>query len=65
MTHPARPRMRHCPNCDGFPTVHITTGHHRPDGTRATLRVTCRTCHGTGLVRLSAPTPLASGAARD
>jgi DnaJ-class molecular chaperone len=39
-----------CPDCDGFPVVHIATGVLHADGTRATLAVTCRTCHGTGHV---------------
>lgn len=43
---PAQTRV--CPNCDGFPTVAITTGTRHRDGTRATLRVTCPACDGTG-----------------
>ncbi|MFD3341206.1 MULTISPECIES: hypothetical protein [Streptomyces] len=39
---------RVCRDCDGFATVAITTGTRHPDGTRATLRVTCSTCKGTG-----------------
>jgi DnaJ-class molecular chaperone len=39
---------RVCRDCDGFPTVAITTGTRHTDGTRATLRVTCLTCKGTG-----------------
>ncbi|MFH8766572.1 hypothetical protein [Streptomyces althioticus] len=50
------PAPRICPACDGFPTVAVTTGTRHPDGTRATLRVTCPTCKGTGL---TAPTGLA------
>ncbi|MBW1599005.1 hypothetical protein [Streptomyces sp. JJ38] len=66
MTHTTGRRMRHCPDCDGFPAVHIDTGRTNADGTRHTLRVTCRTCDGTGLVRLHAPAPSSavSGAAR-
>ncbi|MFD5287262.1 hypothetical protein ACFWJV_03515 [Streptomyces rochei] len=37
-----------CRDCDGFPVVAITTGTRHTDGTRATLRVTCPTCKGTG-----------------
>ncbi len=43
---PNRPICRHC---DGFPTVAITTGTRHRDGSRATVRVTCPACHGTGL----------------
>ncbi|MFJ5213333.1 hypothetical protein ACIP98_01295 [Streptomyces sp. NPDC088354] len=43
---PSRPV---CRDCDGFPVVAITTGTRLTDGTRATLRVTCPGCHGTGL----------------
>ena len=39
---------RVCRDCDGFATAAITTGVPRPDGSRATLRVTCPTCKGTG-----------------
>ncbi|WP_217170067.1 hypothetical protein [Streptomyces sp. AC512_CC834] len=42
------PTARICRDCDGFPTVAITTGTRHPDGTRATLRITCPTCKGTG-----------------
>ena len=44
-TRPVRPI---CPDCDGFPTAVITTGHITADGHRQTLTVTCRACHGTG-----------------
>ena len=37
-----------CRDCDGFATVVITTGTRNIDGTRATLRVSCRACKGTG-----------------
>ena len=37
-----------CHHCDGFPVVAITTGTRHHDGTRETLRVACRACHGTG-----------------
>ncbi|MGW3407953.1 hypothetical protein [Streptomyces sp. NPDC000888] len=37
-----------CRDCDGFPVVAITTGTRDRDGSRTTLRVTCRTCQGTG-----------------
>lgn len=39
---------RVCRDCDGFATAAITTGTRHTDGTRATLRVTCRACDGTG-----------------
>ncbi|MFB6958280.1 hypothetical protein ACFCYB_14885 [Streptomyces sp. NPDC056309] len=42
------PTARICCDCDGFATAAITTGTRHPDGTRATLRVTCPTCKGTG-----------------
>ncbi|MFD0213805.1 hypothetical protein ACFVH9_33145 [Streptomyces hirsutus] len=46
---PQRTRTaRVCRDCDGFPVVAITTGTRHTDGTRATLRVTCPTCNGTG-----------------
>ncbi|MFF4782323.1 hypothetical protein ACFY3E_13615 [Streptomyces griseorubiginosus] len=37
-----------CHHCDGFPVVSITTGTRHPDGSRATLRVVCPVCQGTG-----------------
>ncbi|MER7720112.1 hypothetical protein ABTX99_24775 [Streptomyces flaveolus] len=37
-----------CRDCDGFATAAITTGTRNDDGTRATLRVICSTCKGTG-----------------
>jgi DnaJ-class molecular chaperone len=40
--------MRVCRDCDGFATAAITTGARHRDGTRATIRVTCPTCEGTG-----------------
>lgn len=40
-----------CRDCDGFPVVAITTGERNLDGSRTTLRITCRACHGTGTVR--------------
>lgn len=39
---------RYCSDCDGFPTVAITTGQTTPDGHRQTVTATCHTCHGTG-----------------
>ena len=39
---------RVCRDCDGFATASITTGTRHADGTRATLRVICPTCKGTG-----------------
>ncbi|MER6066952.1 hypothetical protein ABT167_38690 [Streptomyces sp. NPDC001792] len=37
-----------CRDCDGFANVHITTGTRHRDGARATLRISCPTCKGTG-----------------
>ena len=45
-------RTRRCSDCDGFPTVAITTGRLNPDGSRRTLTATCGTCHGTGTLPL-------------
>jgi RNase P subunit RPR2 len=45
---PDTARTRRCHDCDGFPTVAITTGQRTPDGQRQTLTVTCRACQGTG-----------------
>ncbi|MFR9800434.1 hypothetical protein ACL02U_31725 [Streptomyces sp. MS06] len=42
------PKLRVCRDCDGFATAAITTGTRHPDGTRATLTITCPTCKGTG-----------------
>ncbi|MGW7264371.1 hypothetical protein [Streptomyces sp. NPDC054842] len=39
---------RVCRDCDGFASAAIATGTRRTDGIRATLRVTCPTCQGTG-----------------
>ncbi|MFE2088724.1 hypothetical protein [Streptomyces sp. NPDC059460] len=49
---------RICPDCDGFPAVAIDTGTLLEDGTRATLRVTCRRCRGTGSTCTAAPAPV-------
>lgn len=46
---------RVCRNCDGFATAAITTGTRHSDGSRATLRVTCPTCKGTGTARRVRP----------
>jgi RNase P subunit RPR2 len=43
-----------CRDCDGFAAAAITIGTRNRDGSRATLRVTCRACKGTGTVRRSA-----------
>ncbi|MET7780114.1 hypothetical protein ABZU94_34320 [Streptomyces mirabilis] len=37
-----------CRDCDGFAAAAITTGTRNRDGSRTTLRVTCRACKGTG-----------------
>ncbi|MFG3093105.1 hypothetical protein [Streptomyces antibioticus] len=39
---------RACRDCDGFASAMVTTGTRHLDGTRATVRVDCPTCHGTG-----------------
>ncbi|WP_333753320.1 hypothetical protein [Streptomyces sp. IBSBF 2394] len=39
---------RVCRDCDGFATAAITTGTRHRDGTRATLRIACPACQGTG-----------------
>ncbi|MEJ8647847.1 hypothetical protein WKI65_07070 [Streptomyces sp. MS1.AVA.3] len=43
-------RTRRCSDCDGFPTVAITTGQRTLDGSRKTASVTCRECNGTGVL---------------
>ena len=48
MTQPTPARTRRCPDCDGQATAAIDTGTRHADGTRATLRVNCPACHGTG-----------------
>ena len=45
---PAPVRTRICPDCDGHPTVAITTGQRNRHGARATTLATCPACHGTG-----------------
>ncbi|MGG7571210.1 hypothetical protein [Streptomyces sirii] len=50
-------RTRRCRDCDGFPTVAITTGRRNRDGSRNTTAVTCRACHGTGTMPLRSRTP--------
>ncbi|MFJ8022063.1 hypothetical protein [Streptomyces sp. NPDC096311] len=37
-----------CRDCNGFATAAITTGTRNGDDSRATLRVTCPACKGTG-----------------
>ncbi|MFL9659074.1 hypothetical protein ACJ7VE_35805 [Streptomyces sp. PB17] len=39
---------RVCRDCDGFATAAITTGIRHADGSRATLRIACPACNGTG-----------------
>ncbi|MFE9771187.1 hypothetical protein ACFYOV_05840 [Streptomyces sp. NPDC005931] len=46
---------RVCRDCDGYATAAITTGVRRPDGSRATLRVACPACRGTGTARRVRP----------
>ncbi|OIK06936.1 hypothetical protein [Streptomyces monashensis] len=50
-----------CRDCDGFSTAAIDTGTRNTDGTRATLRVNCPTCKGTGH---TAPAPALARAGR-
>ncbi|MFF4288301.1 hypothetical protein ACFY0R_23850 [Streptomyces sp. NPDC001633] len=47
--HTPAPNRRICADCDGFPTVAITTGQRTHTGARRTVTVSCRTCHGTGI----------------
>ncbi|MFJ4755858.1 hypothetical protein [Streptomyces sp. NPDC088763] len=47
MPQPAQ-NTRVCRDCDGFATVAITTGTRHADGSRATLRIACQPCGGTG-----------------
>lgn len=49
-----------CRKCDGFPVVIVTTGTRDRDGSRATTRVTCQACQGTGRTAL---TPASHGQA--
>lgn len=37
-----------CRDCNGFAAAAIDTGTRHLDGTRATLRVRCPACKGTG-----------------
>ncbi|WP_037574597.1 hypothetical protein [Phaeacidiphilus oryzae] len=57
---PATTPARVCGHCDGHPTVAISTGPRRPDGTLPTLRVDCPACHGTGTTTPPRPAALAS-----
>jgi hypothetical protein len=54
MTQPTPARVRRCPDCDGFATAAIDTGTRHNDGSRATLRINCLGCDGTGTVPLPA-----------
>ncbi|WP_173864783.1 hypothetical protein [Streptomyces roseifaciens] len=47
--HTLGPRV--CRACDGFASAMVTTGTRHRDGSRALLRVVCRTCRGTGTPR--------------
>ncbi|WP_328845632.1 hypothetical protein [Streptomyces sp. NBC_00258] len=42
-----------CRDCKGFAIAAVTTGARDHDGSRATLRVVCRTCKGTGTTRIA------------
>ncbi|MDQ0831554.1 DnaJ-class molecular chaperone [Streptomyces achromogenes] len=42
---------RVCRDCAGFASALVTTGARHLDGTRATVRVDCPTCKGTGTAR--------------
>ncbi|NEA72158.1 hypothetical protein [Streptomyces sp. SID13588] len=48
MTAPHSSPARVCPDCDGFPSVAITTGTRTPSGQRTTVTVNCHACNGTG-----------------
>ncbi|MGY5059006.1 hypothetical protein ACWDFR_33930 [Streptomyces sp. 900105755] len=50
----SNPNKPVCRGCDGFASVAIDTGTRQADGTRATLRVDCPTCKGTGHTRPAA-----------
>lgn len=56
MAQPAPARSRICRDCDNFPLVHIDTGTRHRDGTRHTVPVVCRACHGTGTRRATPAT---------
>ncbi|MFC5027874.1 hypothetical protein ACQFX6_17420 [Streptomyces sp. DSM 41987] len=56
------PSPRVCQDCDGFPVVAITTGTRLRNGSRATLRVTCNGCHGTGTTPARRPVRLSVSA---
>lgn len=55
MTQHSPARVRTCPDCDGFPVVHIDAGTRHRDGSRATLRVNCPTCKGSGHTDIATP----------
>ncbi|QMU79815.1 hypothetical protein GXW83_33070 [Streptacidiphilus sp. PB12-B1b] len=61
MPGPTTTDSRVCAHCDGFPTVEITTGARRLDGTRATITAHCPNCHGTGHTTPARPTLAMSG----
>ncbi|MDT3397206.1 hypothetical protein RKE29_11200 [Streptomyces sp. B1866] len=48
MPAPAPAVVPPCVQCLGFARAAVTTGARHPDGTRATVRVACPACHGTG-----------------
>lgn len=60
MPQNARARTRTCPDCDGFPTVAVTTGTRRRDGSRVTARAVCATCTGLGRIP-TAPSVVPAG----
>lgn len=51
---------RRCRACDGFPVVAITTGIRHLDGSRATIRVTCPTCKGSGYTPVRVANPISA-----
>ncbi|MFF5128203.1 hypothetical protein ACFY41_14935 [Streptomyces syringium] len=54
-----------CADCGDFQTVAVTTGTRHRDGSRATVRVTCHTCSGSGVAPRTASVfgPAKAGAA--
>ena len=46
---PASARI--CPNCDGFPSVQVTTGGRDQHDHLHTTTADCPACHGTGTAR--------------
>ncbi|MFF1557330.1 hypothetical protein [Streptomyces sp. NPDC058279] len=51
MALPAEP----CPDCGGFPAVHITLGGRDRTGALRTITAHCPACHGTGMRSIRRP----------